>query len=208
MIHCQSSSNYGGKVGELLYGRLQGSVSLALGTGTLFFFFHPIILFSNLFFWLPIILWIISHYSPWLGCARSIEGLPRPEGETRLMLTLPYTTESTRVRKSWRTKTIEQRRLIDDRVRLTAVGVAGFGRRWCHHHTQWSLHEARLLDCGKGKVLQLHMWVSIPWSLERRKPSSAQELVIVRSWRLKMARLANCVPYRRDRMAQIIRHVM
>jgi len=31
---------------------------------------------------------------------------------------LTYSTESTRVGKSWGTKTIEQRRLTDDRVRL------------------------------------------------------------------------------------------
>ena len=88
-----------------------------VGTCTLFFFFHPIILFSNslfdfpLFFeYFPIIL-IILHD---LGTYAAL----RAWLETRFTSNLPYTTESTRVGKSWRTKTIEQRRLIDDRIRL------------------------------------------------------------------------------------------
>ena len=90
---------------------------LTVGTRTLFFFFHPIILFSNSFFdfplffeYFPIIL-IILHD---LGTYAAL----RAWLETRLTSNLPYTTESTRVGKSWRTKTIKQRRLIDDRVRL------------------------------------------------------------------------------------------
>ena len=75
-------------------------------------FYIPIILFSNSFFdfplffeYFPIIL-IILHD---LGTYAAL----RAWLETRLTSNL-----STRVEKSWRTKTIEQRRLIDDRVRL------------------------------------------------------------------------------------------
>jgi len=45
---------------------------------------------------------------------RSIEGLARDSAGVELTVT----TESTWVGKSWKTKTIEQRRLTDDRVRL------------------------------------------------------------------------------------------
>jgi len=50
-----------------------------LGTRTLFFFFI-LLFYSQIRFWLPIILWIFSHYShysPWLGYVHSIEGLAR-----------------------------------------------------------------------------------------------------------------------------------
>ena len=70
-------------------------------------FYIPIILFSNSFFdfplffeYFPIIL-IILHD---LGTYAAL----RAWLETRLTSNLPYTTESTRVGKSWRTKTIEQ----------------------------------------------------------------------------------------------------
>ena len=80
-------------------------------------FYIPIILFSNSFFdfplffeYFPIILIIL----PDLGTYAAL----RAWLETRLTSNLPYTTESTWVGKSWGMKTIKQRRLIDDRVRL------------------------------------------------------------------------------------------
>ena len=71
---------------------------------------HTIFFFILLFY--SQIRFLTSHYS--LNTYAAL----RAWLETQLTSNLPYTTESTRVRKSWRTKTIEQRRLIDDRVRL------------------------------------------------------------------------------------------
>jgi len=70
-----------------------------IGTHTLFFFFHPIILFSNSFLdfplfleYFPIILIILHDLGTY--------AVLRAWLETRLTSNLPYTTESTRVGKS------------------------------------------------------------------------------------------------------------
>ena len=56
---------------------------------------HIIIFFSSYYsilkfvFWLPVILWIFSHYSnysPWLGYIRSIEGLARDSVDVELTI--------------------------------------------------------------------------------------------------------------------------
>jgi len=75
---------------------------------------HPIIPFSNSFF-------LISHYSLNIYPLFSLFSMYRIDARRvdLVDVDLTYSTESTRVGKSWRTKTIEQRRLSDDRVILS-----------------------------------------------------------------------------------------
>ena len=110
-------------------------------------FVCPIIPFSNSF--------LTSHYSlniyllflmTWIHTQHWVPGwMPTFCQKGRLGWRRPYVLYTV-----WRelgTKTIEQRRLTDGRVRLdwlAAVGVAGHGhgRQWCHRD-QWPLHAAR-----------------------------------------------------------------
>jgi len=109
-------------LGDLVH-MVTSSGHTGVGTRTLFFFFPSYYFILKFFFWFPIFLWIFtfySHYSPWLGYVCSIEGLARLDvgrGDS-VDVDLMYSTESTRVGKSWGTKMVKQRRLTDDRVRL------------------------------------------------------------------------------------------
>ena len=124
-----------------------------LGTRTLFFFFSSYYSILKFVFWLPIILWIFSHYShysPWLGYVRSIEGLARLDARrgdsVDVELTIYYRIYTGRKELENEDDRAEKTDWRQSQTQLAAVGVAGCGRRWCHHHNQWSLHEARLLQ--------------------------------------------------------------
>ena len=75
---------------------------------------HPIISFSNSFFDFP----LFFEYLPIILTILHVRRIDAIRGDL-VDADLTYSTESTRVRKSWGTKMIEQRRLTDGRVILS-----------------------------------------------------------------------------------------